>query len=984
MTHTIRARKSLSSYRFLRQVFILILLGIQFGNTFGQSFGIYHRIEKLRRYGVVTTFMDKNGWLLIGTDNCVVRYNGKDVEEFFMPDKKRYGRIVYSISDSSIYIVNSNDSICVLQNEEIVPIRRRWSDSAVWWQVYQLPDQFKYYPAVFDIRTYSTIHNTFLTKDNQVYYIPDKGDSLIWGNHLTTERYKLPFKRGNTFLIGLDSFILCITPSEKRIEEFKNGRKINAQNTISSSLMHLLLTTLQNNKVAYDQNQVPFYYSNHKLYRISPHKPLYYDTDLLSDALGEAPEIICKLPDDQYFINTHIEGAGILRKKQFNFLYHLSIKAPQNAYPEKRSTFINHEGKIIDQHWGHIGDKRFWQTSIQADMGSNTLCMDSQYLYYCKYKGHYLTTLIKENMYTREVYEFPFIIDFTIRCLLLDTPGQQILLSAQHEIYSYKNDSLREIFSVEAPSEVLTFYKSDKEKLLVGCRDGLYEINLRTQKNRNLARNIEVRYICSYKNFNWLFSYGQGIYLMNDHTKRKLPIDENGSLNYAHYMFLSSDSSLWIPTNSGLIRILPEDASEMLANEKFSPNYIRYDEADGIENLEFNGCGNPSFDHDKMGNFYLANMGGIVVFHPDSIPIDKRIGDIILCGLRVNNAPHTLSDTVYTTPSDTTLDVIIRASGFYNRYTRLEYKLNDSIEWRELPLRLHLTLDNLPKGEIRLQIRNRISGKLFKSKLIIILRKEYWYQNRVLQGSLAFLLTLAFVNITVNNMQRYRQRKKLEEERQAMINRILLHDIKSPMNYLKHIITHLSSSADQYQNENQELLQVLDKTTSDIITISDTLLNWAKAKQNNLSERVNLAAEISTSIDYYREILESKGIYINNKIGYTPARINPVIFQIILNNLFDNVAKHGQAGPLTIEVIQSCTHARFRCIKITNQGVIASNKLKNIQDLFAGKPSEYMSLYKTLGTTIIADLCKLQSYIVNIDSIPTDNTTMVEIHLIEK
>lgn len=90
-------------------------------------------------------------------------------------------------------------------------------------------------------------------------------------------------------------------------------------------------------------------------------------------------------------------------------------------------------------------------------------------------------------------------------------------------------------------------------------------------------------------------------------------------------LFNTREDQLWLSTNQGLVRYLPTTGI-----------FRRYTPADGLQALEFN---TRSYLRTPDGRLWFGGIGGLNVFHPDSIADLGVLPHVQITGLRVNDQP---------------------------------------------------------------------------------------------------------------------------------------------------------------------------------------------------------------------------------------------------------------------------------------------------------------------------------------------------------
>jgi signal transduction histidine kinase len=642
---------------------------------------------------------------------------------------------------------------------------------------------------------------------------------------------------------------------------------------------------------------------------------------------------------------------------------------------------MNEEDVILDYHWVYLQTPKFRQTVYRADKGSTFITQSNGFYFYCTRKSKYNYRLVKESILGKSAYVLPTSFENVIECMIEDKSRNRFLLNTRTDLYELKKDTINHICNLRGNGQVeIIFLKSDSV-LLLGSDLNLVELNIKTQARKILLSDVDIRDIKSYRNRIWLFAYGQGLYVLEKDKLTKVPIDNRGYLLYAHSFFLHRDSSIWITTNNGILRVSSPEIPFLSDNTEGRVHYTIYDKNSGI-NTELNGAGYPSWSRDSKNNYYIACADGILVFNPDSIRNNSSRKLISIKSCKINNEEIFIKDTIVINNITDKIELSIRSPRYNSENIALLYRIDGSA-WRGLN-NDKILISNLSLGDHKLEISDDSTGVRVNTLTLIIDRKRYWYQYTLIQLVITLFLVGLVFYIGYFKFYLVLRNKIQEQKRQKIINKILLHDIKSPINYLEQILTNLNKNNIDTDIANKELYTVIRKTTTDISSITSTLLNWIKATNNRGAAKSNLRDEINKSTNYYSLIFKKKNIIVKNSISDVWISINPVMFHIILNNIFDNVSKHGEPGLLEIERIESCKHKNTVCLRISNTGLIAPIKLNKIRKVLAGITQDIVEDSNTLGIIIISDLCKLQSYSIDISTDVDQNKTIIDLHSIKK
>ena len=178
-------------------------------------------------------------------------------------------------------------------------------------------------------------------------------------------------------------------------------------------------------------------------------------------------------------------------------------------------------------------------------------------------------------------------------------------------------------------------YEDSKENYYIGCflGGGLIKINPNTKKYK-IYKNIDndetslsndcIIFINEDLDGNILVgtSYGLNILDVNKDTFKRYT-EKDGLINNTIYGILVDDSNkIWISTNEGI---------SALCTKK--NDFENFTIIDGLQSNEFNGR---SCFKDNNGNMYFGGINGFNTFNPDNIEISQFKPNIILDSVQVN------------------------------------------------------------------------------------------------------------------------------------------------------------------------------------------------------------------------------------------------------------------------------------------------------------------------------------------------------------
>lgn len=388
-------------------------------------------------------------------------------------------------------------------------------------------------------------------------------------------------------------------------------------------------------------------------------------------------------------------------------------------------------------------------------------------------------------------------------------------------------------------------------------------------------------------------------------------IQQEGLPNDFIYGVESDDhGNIWVSTNYGLSQLI-------MAEQRFK----NYTQRDGLQNDEFNGKASYK---DQEGRLYFGGMNGFNIFHPDSIPINRKIGKTVVEGVALFgmpldvNVPYT-DHLVFSHEQNVISFNFASLNYLWPEKNRFRFMLEGfDKDWRPVTKESSTTYTNLDPGSYTFRVMGSNNEMIWgaPTELPIVI-KSPWYSSVWFKGALIgllVLLTLGFLNYRDN-----RQRKRTEHLAQVVQERTLeltganqaLNDSLVLSNKQKENISFLMQELNhRVKNNLQLIISLIDFQNMD----EKEIMEGEQLKQ--LQYRVFTVAKIHDmlahgevfrdhiKIDGFieklaRELIEFSGIPIDLELDIIPLELpsNKLTYLgLILNELITNSIKHAFSG----------------------------------------------------------------------------------------
>ncbi|GEO04505.1 hybrid sensor histidine kinase/response regulator [Adhaeribacter aerolatus] len=186
-----------------------------------------------------------------------------------------------------------------------------------------------------------------------------------------------------------------------------------------------------------------------------------------------------------------------------------------------------------------------------------------------------------------------------------------------------------------AISEVISIQEDRSGTLWVGTFGHLIQVDKENKKHRffNLKYPVRAIHEDTRGNF-WIGTQGMGLLKFNKQNGSFKAFTETQGLtnNAVHTIEEDQQGNLWISTYNGISKFNPR-------RQEFKNFY----ETDGLQSNQFNYNASLRLN---SGELLFGGIKGFNIFYPDSIRVNHRFPNLVLTGLRLFNAPVTSADKI--------------------------------------------------------------------------------------------------------------------------------------------------------------------------------------------------------------------------------------------------------------------------------------------------------------------------------------------------
>ena len=818
---------------------------------------------------IVDIIEDKNGYIWVSTIGGLSRIN---------PDKDEI-KNYYSKEDSG-NLSNSNlwQILCTKDNRLIASTidglnvydKNKDKFTRILYKEGELPSQY-IYSLEEDINGH-----IWVGTDNGLVEL-DKDLNIVKSYHDTigdSDVYNVyDDSKGNIWVCTLDNGLFKINLDDNSVENYKNN---NSKISIPSNNVRDIISDSEGKLwIATDKGLCTFDYEREEF--ITYNKKLYQSNSLIDD------EIFCLLKDSSglIWIGTY---SGISR---FN---------PNSSFTHfKSDPYDNNSisGNVIHGIY-EDDDKTLWigtnESGVNIINGESIKHLNKEnsnlvsdlieditgfknYIFIGTNEG--LSVLVKNDKTVKNYT----ITNYTtkdglpsnkIRSLFIDSKGYLwIGTNKGLAILDINNNKIIDITYIldemgVSDKFIRAVYEDSKGNYYIGCflEGGLIKINPNT-KEYKIYKNIEnddssisnnsIRYINEDLYGNILVGTSHGINILNLSTdKFNHYTEKDGLINNTIYgILVDKNNGIWMSTNAGISKLSTEDAT-----------FKNFTITDGLQSNEFNGR---ACFKSKDGNMYFGGINGFNVFNSQDIELSTFEPKVIFDNFEINGTNKKDISNIKFKSNENNIKINFFTNDYkYTKTTQYYYKLEGlENEWN-MTNSNSLVFANLGSGDYTLKIKTITQHGVMsdESSVHFTINPPIWRSNY----AICIYLILIIISILrymhkVNTLDRLvnertnKLRKEMEKNEQLFKKVLSLEQNKN--NYFVNLSHELRTPLNVLSSINQLIKEF---TKKDNFITPEKLSYYMGIMDRNCSRLLSL---INNLIDHTK--IENNSYIINKK-----------------------------------------------------------------------------------------------------------------------
>lgn len=951
-------------------------------------------------------FDEKHRFLWIATESGIVRYNGHNIQSFGDQEEKSIlnNRVVYfTISNNGSLFGKFVDatSFSIKENDVIIGKKSAKNNSLI----------------DFIYSKYGLNLNTINTEIYSSNFRTNK-----FGNDI------IAFDDG--YLISINNYKLdTLTQLNKNIHEFQIGNRlyfINEKNKLSEIIINK--TSNASSKIQIKKiSQIDKVLNNTGDVNIFQDRPMDDVYLIIGDKLYRIilkgndfnfELLLNNLPTNEYYkfvqfdkttqtiyIGTDNRGVLVCRPKYFKRVLpnNMLLNTSTSAYAQvvlKNGTIQVNDGPVFGS------SKIVAPIIFDKKSETNTFISSKKLLYFTNEDGIVEYDLINNKVLNKFK-------EFTRRNAFAEVNNTMYAINGKEVIKKNNTNNWISVIKFNwVPTNFMVFdvKQENAQEFLVATTDGLYKYNLEKNTFKLFYRDkskANFRSIYKMDDYFLFGTYGGGVYIYKQDTIKKVPLDLNGYLKYAHCFIEDDEHNIWASSNKGLFRS-PKQSLKDFWN--FGPGKITFryfGKLDGIDVLEMNGGCSPCAIKLPNGDFSIPGIDGLIQFNPGNLNklnylnikpnvyLDKIIIDNNITSFETFNLPLSRKTK--------NIDFQLGISGMLSEENVfVEYKFDLSENWKRISIKnpiIHLDKTSFGQNELYLRWRNTASSEFGSMNYPFYVN----YPNAVnplmilLYVLIIIFLIYGYIRIKTSIFQKRQKEleaevnrktksllslnKYLTERNQAkeQVLAIMNHDVLTPLKYLH--MTANSMNEKIIDADLKKSIQQIASTSKELEYLTRNMLNWVKFDNTNKllnSQEVDIHKLIYDLIDFITPFIEGKDISLENKIPIGTKIMNwPEPLRVLMYNILMNAIKSTEKGFISVSIEDSKSGY---IIKVQDTGVGISASMAKY--LITGKSKdevEYLPKYKKgngVGYQIIRNIVKLMKAKLMIESKLNIGTTV--------
>lgn len=392
-----------------------------------------------------------------------------------------------------------------------------------------------------------------------------------------------------------------------------------------------------------------------------------------------------------------------------------------------------------------------------------------------------------------------------------------------------------------------TSFLDSSGAIWIGSDEGLYCIRGNRSVYYDSLSNERVFAITEDPDHNIWVGTAKGLNCVDPKSGQVTAYTQQAGLPNDFIYSVESDQhgNIWVSTNFGIAVL-----------DRRQRTFKNYTEDDGLQNNEFNGKAGYT---DSLGYFYFGGMNGFNVFHPDSIYANNQVGktlieDIQLFGTSLQkNIPYT--DTLFFSHNENVITFdFVSLNYLWAKKNRYRFMLEGFDKtWRPITQNRSTTYTNLDPGTYTFTVMGSNNELIWGAPdTITVIIQSPWYASLWFRLSAGVLLALVITGTFV--YKNYQQKKT---------NLRLSHVVSVRTEELRQTNSALNASLETTQRQKENigfLMQELNHRVKNNLQLITSLIDIQsfEIEDTDIQDKLRLLQSRVFTVSKIHDILNQK------------------------------------------------------------------------------------------------------------------------------
>lgn len=470
---------------------------------------------------------------------------------------------------------------------------------------------------------------------------------------------------------------------------------------------------------------------------------------------------------ETYFLGTENNGLYILRPQYFQNITNKIL-----SFSDRLSTYAQFEisngivqSNDMEVYGGRLtkGVKSFYKHPVREfiylDQDSTLYYTDDSIRVFDLRKK-----TLKVSFLSKQEYENLFI----------KVNGVTYVINVFNVSHIYGNNLVKD-FDFPKLNKAIRYFdliKFDNENILIATNIGLVKYNFISKKVFYLSKEsdkISLKSFFKYRNYILVCSKDNGLNYIRNDSLIKIDIGLNEALKSPHCILRDTMDRLWISTNKGVYLVEGKSLIQSINNYSFHPTYYYFGKLNGMKNEEMNSGCTPCGIVLNNGKFSFPSVDGLVQFNPYFIKIRSVSNKVYLDDVLVDDSLNLINKFLNPelAPSISKVEYSFAiGNNFANRDQTIEYLIDNKSNWNVLNKKYpNIIFYNPEYGQHKLLIRwmDLQNGK-FITKEFTFFKSFPWYKSVYFYLLVVTLLIFLIYLIVEYKIFLFKKKLKLRTE----------------------------------------------------------------------------------------------------------------------------------------------------------------------------------------------------------------------------